>query len=267
RSRTRPGTATKRLSQHNGWYSDKGLQRDTNEDCLSITEILQTSQEKDYCIGIYILADGVSGMAQGELASRIAVRVARQVILQQFETNEKPADACQVWLQIAVHMAHSMVRIANTASPHGQLGTTVVIAIVADNWVHVSNVGDSRAYLISDQTMRQISHDHTFASALVEVGLLSKEEAALSSHRHTLSQALGIEANIYPTMVSQPVCAGDYLLLCSDGLYSQVSEEKVYEIINAAPSPQIACRQLTEAANDAGGEDNISVILVQMYDC
>lgn len=255
---------TKRLSQIHAWQLDKGRKRETNEDCLNITETLQISEEKEFSLGIYVIADGIAGMPNGERASRIAARVASQVFLHQFQIHAPKTSACHYWMQSAIEMAHSMVQASNRIAAPMQSGTTIVMAVVLDNRLYLGNVGDSRAYVISSQEIRQVSQDHTMAAALVAAGILSADEANKPEQRNRLSQALGIGDSVKPTMYSENLLKGDYLLLCSDGLYSQVDDETIFQIVRQSSSPQYACEALTQAANDAGGEDNISVILVKI---
>jgi PPM family protein phosphatase len=257
---------TKRLTQINAWNLDRGLQRPNNEDCLSVSEMQQMSEATVYSLGIYVVADGISGMADGERASKLATHVVSQTLLNQFQTHDGAFDACPLWLQAAVNMAHTSIQTSNRSSPGGEAGTTIVIAVVVNNQVYFANVGDSRAYIISGQDIRQVSEDHTFAAALVKAGVLSKDAAVKNSQRNRLTQALGYARSIYPSIESEELYAGDYLLLCSDGLYSQVSDDEIYKIIDQASSPQVACEALVQAANNAGGEDNIAVILVKMQE-
>jgi PPM family protein phosphatase len=255
---------TKALSQIHGCQLDRGIKRDTNEDCLSVTESLQMSEGREYSLGIYVITDGIAGMAYGERASRIAARVASQVFLQQFQIHEPMTQACEFWLKSATEMAHEVVQASNKIESGCQSGTTIVMAVVLDNHVYISNVGDSRAYIISNDEMRQVSQDHTMANLLVKAGVLSPDEAKKSSQRNRLSQALGIVEAVNPSLHNEKLYGGDLLLLCSDGLYSKVDDETILQIIKDSHSPQIACETLVQAANDAGGDDNISVILVQL---
>jgi PPM family protein phosphatase len=258
---------TKQLKQVSGWCLDKGLQRENNEDYLGIAEISQTNLDSSECIGIYVLADGMGGLEDGERASYTAVRAATQSILQQAQNHESNNTAdCHTWLQKAMNTAHSIQRTANARRPHYESGTTLVVALMIGNSIHVSNVGDSRAYIISHSEIRQISKDHNFVTALVDAGAITKEEAIKSPFRHTLTQAIGIDAQIEPTLVSEEFYTGDFLLLCSDGLYSLVDEGEIAQIIQSSVSLQLACDALVDAANAAGGEDNIAVILVQLQE-
>lgn len=256
---------TKQLKQLNAWCLDKGLQRDNNEDFLSIAEIADPRLAD--CIGIYALADGMGGLADGERASYTAVRAATQSILQQAQKQGKPSEDYGYWLQNAMHSAHSVQRMTNGQHPDYESGTTLVLALLIGNTVYVSNVGDSRAYRISQNEIRQISKDHSFVAALLEAGAITKEEASKSPFRHTLTQAIGLDADLDPTLLSEELKSGDFLLLCSDGLYSLVDENDIVQIVQSSASLQLACDALVDAANAAGGDDNIAVILVQLQEC
>jgi PPM family protein phosphatase len=258
--------AIKQIKQVSGWCLDKGLLRENNEDYLSIVECSATGAEKDEFIGIYALADGMGGLEHGERASYTAVRAASQSLLQQAQNPHRKLDECLNWLKKAMHNAHMIQRVANARYDSYESGTTLVLALIVGNWLYVSNIGDSRAYLVSQKQMRQLSHDHSLAGMLVESGNLSKEEAAQSPFRHTLTQAIGLDVELEPTLVREQIWAGDYLLLCSDGLYSLLDEAEMLQIIQEAESPQFACEMLVDAANAAGGDDNIAVILVQIQE-
>jgi serine/threonine protein phosphatase PrpC len=256
----------KQLKQLNGWHLDRGLQRENNEDYLCITKISKANHSKDDFIGVYALADGMGGLAHGERASHRAVSAATQSIVKQALNKIKQPEDCREWLQTAVHSAHSIQCKANATEPYCESGTTLVIALIHGNWLHVSNVGDSRAYIISQNRIRQISQDHSLAAMLVEAGEISQEDMLKSQYRNTLTQAIGLDMDIEPSLVTEQLYAGDYLLLCSDGLYSQVDEDEIVQIIQSAVSVQLACEALVNAANAAGGEDNVAVILVQIQE-
>ena len=137
------------------------------------------------------------------------------------------------------------------------------MAAVIENQVYIVNIGDSRAYLLRDNDLRQITKDHTIAQAFVDQGLIEQDEVSDHPYSNVLSQALGVE-DIDGDVFTEQVNIGDYLLLCSDGLYGYVTSDDITSIITQAETPQIASDELTKAANQGGGKDNIAVIVVEL---
>jgi protein phosphatase len=148
----------------------------------------------------------------------------------------------------------------------GDLGSTVTLAVVEDTRLTVANIGDSRAYLWRDGRLQQLTEDHSVPGALLKQGRITQEEAHQHPHRNVLYRCLGlkpsVEVDIYP---AQELQAGDTILLCSDGLWDMVyPEERLAAFVAAESSPLSVCRNLVVAANEAGGEDNITVVLVRV---
>ena len=146
------------------------------------------------------------------------------------------------------------------------MGSTLTLAVVEGSRATIAHVGDSRAYLWRDGSLRQLTEDHSVPGALLKQGQITPEEAYDHPHRHVLYRCLGlkpgVEVDIYPSLELQH---GDALLLCSDGLWGMVSPaEKLAALLVAETSPPITCRRMVDAANEGGGEDNISVVLVRV---
>lgn len=249
------------MTQTFGWLLDKGLSRTNNEDNLGATKINRTSADGQHSIGIYVIADGVGGERDGEKASKMAVETVMEAMLNKLGNNYSD-EACQGWLKAAALMAHRQIRLSH--DEFRKSATTLLIAMVIDNKIHVANVGDSRGYVLSGDELRQVTKDHTITQMLVDAGMLTEEQAKDHPHRHSLSQAVGSEQNIDVDIFTENLKIGDYLLLCSDGLYGAVENKDIARIIKKADSTQTASEQLIKAANDAGGPDNISVVLVQI---
>jgi protein phosphatase len=146
------------------------------------------------------------------------------------------------------------------------MGTTVTAAAVAgDGYLQLAHVGDSRAYLLRGGDLAQLTTDHTVVGELVRRGRLTPEQAAIHPERSILTRAVGLDPRV-PVDLPDPLelTSGDQLLLCSDGLTEAVSDNQIARLLSAAPDGQAACRSLIDAANDAGGPDNITVVLVQV---
>jgi protein phosphatase len=214
--------------------------------------------------GLFIVADGMGGHRAGEVASAISVRkvahrITEETILHLFdEENSAEIPPIQDMVRQALEVANDAVveRV-----PGG--GTTLTVALLLGNYLTIGHVGDSRAYVISDNGAKAITRDHSLVERLRELGQLTEDEAATHPQRNVLYRAIGQGANLEVDVVSHPVPANGYMLVCSDGLWGVVPEEDIQSIILSSSHPQVACEQLVQAANAAGGPDNITAVLVQ----
>jgi PPM family protein phosphatase len=251
-------------AQEVGWQIDKGLVRQSNEDSLAAVTLSQASEAESQSVGVYAVADGMGGHDAGEVASKLAVRTAIRKLMEDVtEADEVMPDNYQHWLKGAVALANQIVR--NKAQEDAKnMGTTLVMAVVVGHDVHIVNVGDSRAYLISPRGIRKVTHDHSFVQALVDNGAITQEEAANHPHRNILTQSVGSQEEITIDLFNETISDDEYLLLCSDGLWEMLSDEEIWRIVRRANSPSEACQQLVEATNTAGGYDNIAAVLVRL---
>ncbi len=243
-----------------------GKQRDHNEDSvLALTSTIVGSAE-GIPFGLYIVADGMGGHQFGEVASNAAIRIMGGNITKKFHSYlyDLPTQALQESLQevmeISITEAHQYVQREAPGS-----GTTVTAALVLGQQITIAHVGDSRAYSIyPDGRIDPITRDHSLVKRLEELGHLSKDEVENFPHRNVLIRALGqgefLEADIF----TLPFPQGGYLMICSDGLWGVISEKDIIRCITEAPTLNRACQNMVEAANAAGGPDNISVILAQL---
>lgn len=248
-----------------GWSTDVGRQRQHNEDVILVAEANQEGDNPLPPFGLFVLADGMGGHQAGEVASALAARmVARHIIQQVYLTmlyqREHGAGepSLQEVLVEAVNLANATVA---TVVPGG--GTTLICALVLGSQAYIANVGDSRAYLVSSEGLQQITRDHSLVDRLVELGQLTVAEAANHPQKNVLYRAVGQGGVLEVDTFMHAIPPGCCLLLCSDGLWGMVGEEEMARIIAGAHSPQAACGALVVAANQAGGKDNISVILVE----
>lgn len=244
-----------------GWLLDKGKKRLNNEDSLGATKINRASGEGKESIGVYVIADGVGGQRDGEKASQLAVETVMNAMLKKLG-DDRDDEACRGWLRAAALMANRQIRLSH--SDFSKSATTLLIAMVIEQTVHVANVGDSRAYILSGDDLRQITKDHTLAQMLLDSGMITEEQAKDHPRRHALSQAVGSHDKIDVDVFTEKLKANDYLLLCSDGLYGAISEDNITQIIKDAKNTQAASEKLIKAANDAGGPDNIAVVVIQI---
>jgi protein phosphatase len=249
-----------------GWSTDVGQQRQHNEDALLVMEANQDGDNPLPPFGLFILADGMGGHRSGEVASALATRMVARHILQQVYLTalyQRDHHAEQLPLKEvlveAVNLANAAVA---TAVPGG--GTTLLCALMLGTQAYIANVGDSRAYLVSPEGLEQITRDHSLVDRLVELGQLTEAQAVNHPQKNVLYRAVGQGGVLEVDTFVHAIPPGHCLLLCSDGLWGMVSKEEMGRIITAARSPQAACNALIAAANQAGGRDNISVILVEI---
>jgi protein phosphatase len=247
-----------------GWATDVGEVRHHNEDAALVLTAEHGEDSGAYGIGIFILADGMGGQHAGEVASSVATRIVAYTIVRQFYLpiligQEHHADqpALNEVLVSAVQSANSAV-----ADQVPGAGTTLTCALVLESRAYVAHVGDSRAYVVTGEGLSQITHDHSLVDRLVELGQLTRDEATIHPQKNVLYRAVGQSGTLEVDTSVHVIPRGGRLLLCSDGLWTMVSEAEMSHIIATAPSLQEACNGLIAAANRAGGPDNITVILV-----
>ena len=260
------GKESRGLSLVVGAATDKGSVADHNEDCL-FTLSAALSQENDLLpLGLYIVADGISGREQGAAASALAVRLVADWVLSRV-FHPFLLDLGHSANQQPIHQVLREAIIAANGKLHeacANAGTTLTCAFVLGTNAFIAHVGDSRAYLVNKSTIRQLTTDHSLVNRLIELGQLTPEEAKTHPQRSVLYRALGRAGNLEIDTYLQSLPIHSSLLLCSDGLWQAVSQEDILAAISAAPSPQTACRQLAAQAKANGGEDNITVVLVQV---
>lgn len=243
-----------------------GKQREHNEDSvLALTSTIAGSAQ-NIPFGLYIVADGMGGHQFGEVASNAAIRIMAGNITKKFHSylysipTQQIEEALLEVMEESIKEAHRYVQREAPGS-----GTTVTAALVLGQQVTIAHVGDSRAYAVyPDGRMETITRDHSLVKRLEELGHLSKEDAANFPHRNVLIRALGqgevLEADVFTVEFPSP----GYLMICSDGLWGVINERDIFRAISEAPNLHRACQNLVDAANMAGGPDNITVILAQM---
>lgn len=245
-----------------GQASHVGCARERNEDTsLALNCLLAKQEGTPFPLGLFVLADGAGGHSQGEQASALACRLAaayllRHILLPLLDGADEYAERAPIndVLESSVSVAHdTIVRRLPEA------GTTLTIALALGTGVYIAHVGDSRAYLGSRGRLECLTQDHSMSARLLALGQPATEE--LGSHRHILYRAVGQGSRIEPDILYHGLERGDYLLLCCDGLWGQVSDEEISALVDAAAAPDAACQALVDRALETGGEDNISVII------
>ena len=225
--------------------TDTGRQRRGNEDAYFARSPL------------FAVADGVGGAQAGEVASQIAVEVLSQGV-------PEGGGSIEERLRARVEEANSRIaELARADERRAGMSTTLTLAYVGEDEVSVVHVGDSRLYRLRDGVFERLTDDHTLVDELVRSGKLTQQEADQHPQRSIITRALGSEG-IDPDSRTWPARGGDVYLICSDGLTGMVDEARVGELLQAAPSLSAAARTLIDAANDAGGRDNITVVLFRL---
>jgi serine/threonine protein phosphatase PrpC len=249
-----------------GRLTDVGQTRQLNEDSLLTIEIGRVRRSISEPLALYVVCDGMGGHAAGDIASGLVVQtLARKALAEVMSDGvaEGTPPKWEVWLKNALQEANQAV-FGHRRASGTDMGTTCVAALFHGDTATIAHAGDSRCYLINRQDIRQLTADHSLVQRLIQLKQLTPEEARVHPQRNVIYKNLGDKPNVEPDVTSQRLVPGDRLLLCSDGLSGMVKDDEIREIVLSAHSPQEACRQLVKAANAAGGEDNISVIVVQM---
>ena len=229
--------------------SDRGCLRPHNEDSFLV------APEH----GLFVVADGMGGHAAGEVASKIAV----EAVLEVMSAGPAQGESIPDQLRRAVTRSNENIaaRIRERPDYRG-MGTTLVVLCVRESNYWVAHVGDSRAYLVRGEAIKQLTTDHSFVNELVRLGMLSREQAARDPRRNVVTRALGSGSAVAPDIQDGVLESGDVLLLCSDGLNTMVEDERILQIVREGVSDlDEAAGALVDAANESGGEDNVTVVL------
>ena len=235
--------------------SDVGKAREMNQDSFYISE------ENDK-IKLFILADGMGGYKGGEIASKLAVVSAKNFITNNFEKIPKEKEEILKLISDAIEYANFIVYEKAKEIPEiSDMGTTLDICLVYNNKVFIGHIGDSRVYRIRKNVIRKLTNDQSYVAQLVKEGKITKEEAYSHPRKNMLLKAVGCGTLVEPDVMYKGFMKDDILLMCSDGLTNMVSENEIYKIIRA--NTQKANEKLVLRANDNGGIDNVSVIIVE----
>lgn len=241
-----------------------GKQRDHNEDSLFALSLTFGGETRSYPMGLFIVADGMGGHQYGEVASATATRTMASYFLKAFHPFlSNPSDGLNEPIQDLMRAAINEAQRAVTQAAPGS-GTTLTAALILGQQVTIGHVGDSRAYAIHHGSGETLTRDHSLVKRLEELGQISSEEAAIHPQRNVLYRALGQGEVLEPDIFTAPFPQPGYLMLCSDGLWSVVSETNIFNTVMGAKDLQAGCQNLVAAANEAGGPDNITVVLVQL---
>ncbi|HXG67637.1 MAG TPA: Stp1/IreP family PP2C-type Ser/Thr phosphatase [Blastocatellia bacterium] len=247
--------------------TDIGKRRSGNEDAFMVADLttgnwglgpaMRTHQAGERGT-LLAVSDGMGGAVAGEVASKMAVDFIYQDLM---SANTQASDYEN--LILATHRANKQIRDYAIQHPefHG-MGATLTAALVQDGKAYISQIGDSRAYLMRGKQIKQLTRDQSLVQQLIDAGVISEKDADRVP-KNVILQALGVEPAVEVVMTTVDICRGDYLLLCSDGLSNKVTAEEMAHVLQTAISLPSACRSLVDLANERGGEDNITVVVAQ----
>src|SRR3954469_4338738 len=254
--------------------TDVGRTRDHNEDSFVVADLSTGNatlqpEVRQHVAGprgsLFMVADGMGGAAAGEIASAMATEeVLKEMQRMWVEGVDRSPSAFARALKHAAKAANTRINSYAVAHPENRgMGTTATIAGLLQDTIYVAQIGDSRGYIIRDGVGIQITKDQSLMQKLVEAGELTEEEAEHSERRNIILQALGPEASIKVDLTHQPLRKGDTLVLCSDGLSTQINRDRITDIVSGEKDLTVACKKLIDAANANGGPDNITVIVAR----
>jgi protein phosphatase len=234
-----------------GAQSDTGCVRQNNEDSYGVAAEMN----------LFILSDGMGGLEAGEVASRLAVDT---VLARCREAEIEGVSGASNQLASAIRSANEAVyRTAQQSAGERGMGATIVAVWCADERMSVAHVGDSRIYRLRGGELEQLTQDHSFVAEQVRHGKMTEEEAASSTMQNVLVRALGIDPTVEVDVSEELLMESDTVLLCSDGLTRELSDAQIAAVLGKFDDPQAAARQLVDMAKQAGGGDNVTVIVLR----
>lgn len=236
--------------------TDTGRARANNEDAVALNEEA----------GLAVLADGMGGYAAGEVASEMACEFVRQELghwLKESSEDATDTEVCRA-MDICVENANAVVfQAAHAEARYAGMGTTIILAVFRGHRALIGHVGDSRAYRMRDGTLTQLTRDHSLLQEQIDAGLITPEQASLSVHKNLVTRAVGVEDNVLLETNPHDVASNDIYLLCSDGLSDMLDDPSIARFLHQSIDLPTMAQQLVDAANEAGGRDNISVVLIR----
>ncbi len=269
---TEPNAADAAAQRHQsldldiGHRTDIGLLRDTNEDSLLVLKFVWNNNAISRPAGLLAVADGMGGHESGEIASGMLVQsLARHAAVEWLPSviapDSESADA-SAWLVETIQAING--EIYEQAHDGGfEMGTTVVATLIVGDQAIIAHVGDSRAYRVNAGGIERLTIDHSLVESLILAKQLSREEARVYPHGNVIYRTVGDQPQVMVDVQSVRLMPGDMLLLCSDGLSGMLSDEMIHRLVIDADTPQAACDLLVDSANQAGGEDNCTAVIIR----
>jgi serine/threonine protein phosphatase PrpC len=253
-----------------GQATHAGKVRPANEDSAFVMPMMRLQESQALATALCVVADGMGGHEAGERASKVAYKKIAEVInaelimpALQGEVTRKLHGSSGDVLREAVVVANQRV-YELAQQTRSNMGTTVTAALLEGPTAYIVNVGDSRTYRLRNGVLEKLTVDHSLVASLLQAGAISEEEVYTHPQRSQIYRSLGTDAKVEVDLFTTDLQKGDRLLLCSDGLWEMVRDPQILDILLRYPEPQAACDVLVQAAYDAGGEDNITVVVVKV---
>ena len=238
--------------------SDIGRARDMNQDCYYVSDLNDD-------IKLFILADGMGGYKGGEIASSLAIESTKKYMLNNFKDTPKDKESISKLIENAIEYANMIVYEKSKQDPElNDMGTTLDVCLIYNNKVFIGHIGDSRVYRIRKNIIRKITTDHSYVEKLVKEGTITKEEAYNHPKKNMLMKAVGCSMLASPDVMYKGFLKDDILLMCSDGLTNMLKDYEIYKIL--LENPENPVDALIDKANELGGLDNITAIIVDNID-
>jgi len=243
--------------------SDKGPKRESNEDDFLCVDLSREVQGLKSPVYLLLAADGVGGHQGGDQASSLASECLRTFIDARLRTASSAPDWPRLLEDACLEANGRIFAQASQDSSLSGMGSTLVAALVVGNTAFLANVGDSRAYLVHRKFIKQLSQDHSWAEEQRQLKSLSEEEINHSPFKHMITRSLGYEPSVKVDTFQTSLEEGDYLFLCTDGVYGILSDRDMLKIIRKQKQPEKVCRQLIHEADRAGSRDNITAVVAR----
>ena len=242
-----------------GMLTDVGQVRPVDEDSILAADLSFGVNSESSKFLLLAVADGMGGHAKGEEASKIALNAIARAVIPDL-LNNTPFTKI---LEKGIQNANQDILDYTAENPEASgMGTTSVCAVVKDNQIHLANVGDSRAYRVSDDEICRVTKDHSYVQALIDEGEITEEQAREHPRKNEITRAVGIMPSIEVDTMKLTLDSDESLLLCCDGVIAHLSDDDIHKIIRDSPDPQTACQEIVDMANERGGSDNISLIIL-----
>ena len=242
-----------------GMLTDVGQVRTVDEDSILAADLSFGVNSESSKFLLLAVADGMGGHAKGEEASKIALNAIARAVIPDL-LNNTPFTKI---LEKGIQNANQDILDHTTKNPEASgMGTTSVCAVVKDNQIHLANVGDSRAYRVSDDEICRVTKDHSYVQALIDEGEITEEQAREHPRKNEITRAVGIMPSIEVDTMKLTLDSDESLLLCCDGVIAHLSDDDIHKIIRDSADPQTACQEIVDLANERGGSDNISLIIL-----
>ena len=238
-----------------GFKTDKGLRRSNNEDACYV--MLRDR--------VFIVADGVGGNNSGEIASRTCVdEIANYVETHDLKQMQSDEEIQDYFVECIKDVNFKILELSQRHEENWGMATTVVVVHLRGKKIYIFNVGDSRAYILRGEELRQITEDHTYVNSLVKAGVITAEEAETHENRNMITRAVGADYRVETDFFVEDVEEDDRILLCTDGLYGEIGRERLIAELREERAMTDICDELVEAAKQNGGHDNITMVVVKV---